>query len=56
MALTGDTFCGSAVGAIKLLSWNSEKFALVDGLGAVFCVIGKSFVTVFATYFGWKIV
>lgn len=56
MALTGNNFCYSSCGAFQIAISNPVRFALIDGLGNLFVVIGKCFVSTVTTYFGYLLV
>lgn len=56
MALTGNNFCRSCVGAFKVISSNPVRYALVDGIGDLLVLIGKAFVSLTTSYIGYLII
>ena len=49
MAISGESFCSSALNAFILLLKNSAKFAFVEGFSEVFMFIAKFGIAVFST-------
>lgn len=52
MALSGDSFCTSALHAFLLILKNAAKFSFVDGLASAFMFLAKFSVSVLTTMIG----
>lgn len=56
MAISGDSFCTSAIHAFLLVLKNRAKFAFVNGIEGVFMFLAKFAISVFTTLFGWFLI
>ena len=53
MALSGESFCSSALNAFVLILKNHAKFAFVDGIADVFMFLAKFFIASATTALSW---
>ena len=53
MALTGENFCAAAKSAFITVMSDAEKFALVEGLGGLFIMLGTACISLASTYCGY---
>ena len=53
MALTGESFCSSALNAFILILKNAAKFAFVEGIADVFMFLAKFFISTSTTALSW---
>ena len=56
IALQGKSFCSAAKDAIVLLIKNPGRFAVVNGLGSVFILLGKLFICALSTFVGYILI
>ena len=55
MALSGESFCSSALNAFILILKNAAKFAFVEGIADVFMFLAKFFISCATTGVSWPI-
>lgn len=55
MALSGESFCSSALNSFILILKNSAKFAFVEGIADVFMFLAKFFISTSTTALSWLI-
>ena len=55
MALSGESFCSSALNAFILILKNAAKFAFVEGIADVFMFLAKFFISCSTTAVSWPI-
>ncbi len=53
MALSGESFCSSALNSFILILKNSAKFAFVQGIADVFMFLAKFFISIATTSLSW---
>ena len=53
MALSGESFCSSALNSFILILKNSAKFAFVEGIADVFMFLAKFFISIATTGLSW---
>ena len=53
MALSGESFCSSALNSFILILKNSAKFAFVEGIADVFMFLAKFFIAIATTGLSW---
>ncbi len=53
MALSGESFCSSALNSFILILKNSAKFAFVEGIADVFMFLAKFFISISTTMLSW---
>mmetsp|Transcript_5755 Transcript_5755/g.9854 ORF Transcript_5755/g.9854 Transcript_5755/m.9854 type:complete len:137 (-) Transcript_5755:41-451(-) len=56
MALTGDNFCASAMGAFVLALKNSATFFITNGIGTLIFFLGKMSICIANTFIGYLII
>lgn len=56
MAISGDSFCKSALHAFLLVLKNKAKFAFVNGIEGIFMFLAKFCISIFTTLFGWFLI
>lgn len=56
IALTGNSFCVSAKNGFILIIENAARFAALGSLGEIFTFLGKVFITVISSFFGYLII
>merc|ERR1719464_242023 len=49
MALSGESFCSSAINAFLLILKNAAKFGFVEGIASCFMFIAKFFISIMTT-------
>jgi hypothetical protein len=52
VALTGESFCDSAVNAKALQLKSSQMFVITNGIGSFITVVGKIFIATTNTFIG----
>jgi hypothetical protein len=52
VALTGESFCTSAVNSKALQIKSSQKFIITNGIGSFITVVGKIFIATTNTFIG----
>lgn len=56
MAISGESFCPSALHSFLLILKNSAKFAFVNGIESFFMFLAKFCISVLTTLFGWFLI
>jgi len=56
MAISGESFCKSALHAFLLVLKNKAKFTFVNGIEGIFMFLAKFCISVFTTLFGWFLI
>merc|ERR1712110_716567 len=56
IALTGEGFCAAAKSAFFVITKNSARYAVVEGLGGFFTLLGTCCIAFSSTYVGYKII
>jgi len=55
MALSGESFCSSALNSFILILKNAAKFSFVDGIADIFMFLAKFFISVSTTLLSWLV-
>jgi len=56
IALTGEGFCEAAQNAMGMVVMNAGKFLALSGVGSIFQLLGRVFITVVSSYLGYWII